>query len=241
MNDPTTTGLWHGYSMNDLDRLARLAAIRAFGGRILDPGDRYETAWGAIAEHLARADEPPTGRQLVAVGATAVSRVGQDYRRTWGIARTWDPAEGNSVGYRRYWELARRSAVSPEGSVVDQIALRQIWPRLSITHQQVLYALAIHDGDHREAAASLGKTLPMFRNHLMDARVAFRALWHEHETPSRMWGKSGQRGRRNAAQTIAARRWQRARRAAQPPDRQAGVEQWQTAPGTTISPHGDRT
>jgi len=210
---PTTANLWHGYSMDDLDRLARIASLRAFGGRILDPCDRYETAWHAIAEHLASADEAPTGGLLVSVGTTAVNRAGQDHRRTWGMTRTWGSGEGDVAAYARFWELARRSVASPEEPVVDRTALRQIWPRLSITHQQVLYALAIHDGDHQAAADSLSKTLGCYRSHLKGARAAYRALWHEHETPSRMWGKSGQQGRRTAAQTLANRRQQRARRA----------------------------
>lgn len=210
--NPTRESLWHGFSMDDLDRLARIASLRAFGGRILDPADRYETAWDAIAVALATADEAPAGGLLVVIGARAVDRAAQDHRHTWGMARTWASAEGDIAGYQRYWELARRSAASPEDAVVDRTALRQIWPRLSMTHRQVLYALAVHDGDHEEAAATLGKKLLTFRAHLKDARAAFRALWHEHETPSRMWGKSGQRGRRTAAQLLVNRRQQRARR-----------------------------
>ncbi|WP_052432806.1 hypothetical protein [Streptacidiphilus carbonis] len=212
--NPTRESLWHGFSMDDLDRLARIATLRAFGGRNLDLVDRYETAWDAIAVALATADEAPAGGLLVVIGARAVDRAAQDHQHTWGKARTWGSAEGDIAAYQRYWELARRSAASPEDAVVDRTALRQIWPRLSVTHQQVLYALAVHDGDHAEAAATLGKTLGTFRTHLKDARAAYRVLWHEHETPSRMWGKSGQRGRRTAAQTIANRRQQRARRAA---------------------------
>lgn len=212
--NPTTTNLWHGYSLDDIDQLARTAAVRARGGRILDPADRYETAWGAIAERLATATEPPSQRDLFGAGTTAVNRAGQDHRHTWGMARTWGAAEGDIAAYARYWELARRSAASPEEPVVDRTALRQIWPHLSVTHQQVLYALAIHDGDHHAAAATAGKTLACFRSHLKSARAAYRTLWHEHETPSRMWGKSGQRGRRTATEILINRRQQRARRTA---------------------------
>lgn len=212
--NPTNTNLWHGYSLDDIDHLTRTAAVHARGGRILDPGDRYNTAWSAIAEALCTAEEPPTRRDLFAVGTSAINRAGQDHRHTWGMARTWGSGEGDMAAYARYWELARRSAASPEEPVVDRTALRQIWPHLSVTHQQVLYALAIHDGDHHAAAAGLGKSLATFRSHLRGARAAYRALWHEHETPSRMWGKSGQQGRRTAAQVLANRRQQRARRAA---------------------------
>lgn len=209
--NPTATNLWHGYSLDDIDHLARTAVLRAFGGRILDPTDRYEAAWHAIAETLATADDPPTSGQLIASATTAINRAGQDHRRTWGIARTWGSDEGDMSRYARYWELSRRSAASPEDLVIDRTALRQIWPRLSLTHRQVLYALALHDGDHRAAADSLGKTLGSFRTRLRDARAAYRLLWHEHETPSRMWGRSGRQGRRTATQVLVNRRQQRAR------------------------------
>lgn len=214
MTDPTATNLWHGYTLTDLDRLARMAAHRAYGGRILDPTDRYDTAWHTVAEMLCTAEEPPTTRQLLDAGITAVNRASQDHRHTWGMTRAWESAEGDMAAFMRYWELDRRVTASPEDPVVDRTALRQIWPRLSVTHQQVLYALAIADGDHREAAAALGKSLVTFRSHLKGARAAYRALWHEHETPSRMWGRSGEKGRHTAMQTLIHRRKQRARRAA---------------------------
>jgi hypothetical protein len=213
MTGPTAANLWHGYSLDDIDRLARVTAPRP-GGHILDPGDRYDTAWSAIAEHLASADTPPTTADLLTAGLQAVNRTGQDHRHTWGMGRTWGATQGDMAQYARYWELARRATASCEEAVVDRTALRQIWPTLSATHQQVLYALAIHDGDHHAAADSLGKSLATFRSHLKSARAAYRALWHEHETPSRMWGKSGQQGRRTATQVLANRRQQRARRTA---------------------------
>jgi hypothetical protein len=210
---PDRVNLWHGYSLAAIDRLARIAAARAIGGRILDYSDRYDAAWHAIAETLCTATEAPIPRDLAVAGMTAISRLAQDHRHTWGMDRTWGSAEGDMAAYQRYWELERRAASSPEEPVVDRLALRQIWPRLSRTHQQVLYALAIH-GNHATAASSLGKTTLTFRSHLRNARTEYLALWHEHETPSRMWGRSGETGRRTAAETLVNRRQQRARRAA---------------------------
>lgn len=210
---PDRINLWHGYSLDDLDRLARIATVRAFSARLLDPTDRYEIAWGAIVEALAAAAEPIPGGLLVMTGATAINRAGQDYRHTWGMSRDWYSVEGDVRAYQRYWELARQPMSSHEDAVVDRLALRQIWPRLSPTHQRVLMAFAIH-GTHAAAAASLGKKLVTYRTHLKDARADFRRLWHEHETPSRMWGRSGERGRHTAMQTLANRHRLRARRAA---------------------------
>jgi hypothetical protein len=212
MTGPATTNLWHGYALADIDRIARIAAAHARGGRILDYSDRYDAAWHAVAEALCTSQEPPAARDLAAAGMTAVNQLAQDHRHTWGMARVWGSGEGDIAAYRRYWELARRVASSPEDPVVDRLALRQIWPRLSLTHQQVLYALAVH-GDHDAAAASLGKSTSTYRSHLKSARASYRVLWHEHETPSRMWGRSGERGRRTATQVLANRLRQRARRA----------------------------
>lgn len=213
MTNPTTEILWHGHTLTTIDDIARTAAYIAYGKYILDPTDRYHTAWSAIVELLATSPEPPTRGDLIYGGAHAVSRAGRDYRRSWGMGRNTGSGEGDMPSYARYWELARRATPSPEAAIVDRMALHQIWPRLSLTHRQVLHALAIHDGDHVAAAGSLGKTVGAFRTHLKSARAAYRALWHEHETPSRMWGKSGQSGQRNAMQTVVNRRQQRARNA----------------------------
>ena len=208
---PDRINLWHGYALADIHQLAITAAARAHGN-ILDPGDRYNTAWSAIAETLWRAEKPPTTTTLIKTGIRAVIDTAQDHRRHAGIPRTWDGEHGDTTNFRRYWELHRHATQSPEDPVIDRQALRQIWPRLQPRDQQVLYALAIHDGNHRAAAVSLGYGLRTYRNHLSDARAAYRALWHQHETPSPMWGRSGTRGTATAARTLTARLRARERR-----------------------------
>lgn len=208
---PTHINLWHGYSLADIHHLALTAAARAHGN-ILDPSDRYNTAWSAIAEHLWRAEEPPATTTLIKTGIRAVIDAAQDHRRHSGIPRTWDGEHGELAGFLRYWELHSHATQSPEEPVIDRQALRQIWPRLEPRDQQVLYALAIHDGDHRAAAASLGHRLGTYRAYLADARAAYRALWHEHETPSRVWGRTGTKGNATAARTLTARLRARERR-----------------------------
>lgn len=84
------------------------------------------------------------------------------------------------------------------------MALAQIWPRLNPMHRTVLAALAAHN-DHARAAAALGISRRLFTHRLSQARQAFLTLWHEGESPSRVWCTS---------KTTAARR-RRARRAAE--------------------------
>lgn len=203
--------LRHGYTLHDIDHLARAGVHLAFA-RAMDYTDRYEAAWHTIAESLYTAETPPTRRDLRLIGARAVDRLVQDQRRTWGVAREWGSSEGGVAAFQRYWELSRRVSPSPEDTVVDRQALREIWPCLSATHQQVLLAMAAH-ADQALAAEAVGKSYATFGSHLRNARRAFFVLWHEHETPSRLWGKADHRhGRRTAVQVLINRRQQRARR-----------------------------
>jgi hypothetical protein len=204
----------HGYTMDDLDRLARIAVRRAWA-QSMDYSDRYDAAWHAIAELLysTEAEHPPTAYDLKAAGARAVNRLAQDEGHHRGFDRG-NPGAGfeGMPGFQRYWTL-HRATPSPENAIVDRIALTQIWPTLSETHRQVLLSLAVHT-DHPIAADAIDRNLATYRSHLKNARHAFRELWHEHETPSAMWGQSrGRQGRRTAAQTFANRLQQRARRA----------------------------
>jgi hypothetical protein len=70
--------------------------------------------------------------------------------------------------------------------VVDVLALRQIWPKLTWMQRAALLALARHD-DYDKAAAELGIGYPTLLSHLHSARRQFLRWWHEHEAPSRPW------------------------------------------------------
>lgn len=209
MNGPTTTNLWHGYTLDGIDRLARTAATHAYGGRILDPTDRYHAAWTAIVERLCTADEAPDGRDLAIAGMNAINQAGRDHRHTWGLGSTWGGSQ-DAPNFQRYWDHGRVTP-SPEDGIVDRLAVHQIWPRLTLTHRQVLCALAVH-GDCATAGASLGKTERGYACALQRARAEFYRLWHEHEAPPRMWGLTRKSGRRSVKQVLAERQRSRARR-----------------------------
>ena len=209
MADPATTNLWHGYTLADIDRLARTAASRARGGRMIDPSESYHAAWSTITELLGTADEPPTWIGLLAAGMDAVGREAEEHRQLYGMGRASGSGVGSRPRFQSYWDMWRVTP-SPEDGVIDRLALHQIWPELSRTYQRAIYAHAIH-GDDYAAAASLGYTLGTYQSYLKRARAAYRLLWHEHETPSHLWGRTG-RGQRTAMQTLQTRQAQRARR-----------------------------
>lgn len=205
----TSAPLRYGYTMGDLNEIARVAVNVAYG-QAMDYRDRYDAAWHAIAEHLCTAEQRPTWLALKNTGVRAVERVVQDDQRHRGFNRN-EPGAGRPR-FERYWALSRATP-SPEEAIVDRIALTQIWPALSSTHQQILTAFAAL-ADHHQAAEATGRTLATYRVHLGNARRAYRALWHEHEVPSVMWSQSRSHiGTRSATWTLANRSRQRARRA----------------------------
>lgn len=215
MRDITGERIRYGYTLGDLDRLARSSVGTAWA-RGVDYRDRYDAAWHAIAELLYSADERPTPRDLKVAGTTAVNQLGQDEARHHGFDRhNPDAGTEGRPRFQRYWTLLGRATPSPEDRIVDRLALAQIWPALSRTHRRTLLALAVHD-DHVLAAAAIDRNSITYRAHLKNARAAYRALWHEGETPSRMWGRSmgSLAGQRTATQVLAQRHHRRTRTAA---------------------------
>ena len=207
---PADTEVRHGYTLADLHQLAKVSVNVAYG-QSMDYRDRYDAAWHAIAELLCSADQPPTRLELKNAGVRAVDRIVENDQRHRGFNRR-DP-EAGLPRFERYWALGRVTP-SPEDAIVDRIALAQIWPRLSATHQRILLAYATYS-DHALAAAAIDRNIRTYGSHLRHARAAYRALWHEHEIPSAMWGQSRVRpGSRSATRVVAYRTVQRARRAA---------------------------
>ncbi|MFV2172299.1 hypothetical protein ACFHW2_12055 [Actinomadura sp. LOL_016] len=82
--------LW-GFSLDDLDMVARTAATRsryAIAGE--DRAHRYEMAWSAAALHLAEVDRAPTKYELIGAGLDAI--VAESRLRA---AASLAPAEGS--------------------------------------------------------------------------------------------------------------------------------------------------
>ncbi|KAB2380653.1 helix-turn-helix domain-containing protein [Actinomadura montaniterrae] len=174
--------LRHGYNLADLDRLAKFATRRVFGVTI-DPRDRFEVAWSAIAEHLYTAADRPDPSDLITTGQKAIARHHRTELHHHGVQqRTYAPAPRHAI----YWDTVIRPTPSPEHTAVDRIALWQIWPHLAPGERAAVQALAVH-GTHQAAADALGISYQGFAARLSCARRRFLALWHEGESPSRLW------------------------------------------------------
>jgi hypothetical protein len=119
-----------------------------------------------------------------------------------------------------YWREQTAPTPSPENYIVDIFTVQQIWPKLTPRNKRILWMLAVHGG-YDSAAKALGITRDTFIDKLSQARKQFLLLWHEGESPSRIWGR-GHKGieRYTPTQSITTvtlrqRKAKRARRKAQ--------------------------
>lgn len=194
----TDVALRWGYHLSDLDQLTR-TAVNAARSRAADYHDRHATARTAIAEALYAATTPPTRRDLVAAGATAIDRAVQDDLRHKGYR--WHNANsgaGSAPRFAVYWWDLSTPTPSPEPAVVERIAVAQVLAMLTDRQREALIALAATD-DHSAAAASLGLPMGTYSTRLGAARRAARQWWHQGETPARPTQTDRRRRRERAA------------------------------------------
>lgn len=179
--------LRHDYTLADMDRLTRVA-VSSVGRLASDARDRYDTAWCAIVEHLYSVEDPPVPRDLIWVGRTAIYDEIRDYRHHHGFFKSdWQCGPGSSPAFWRYWWPVTWAVPSRENVIVEQLALHQILAVMSPRRREAIFALATFD-TYERAATALGISYRAFIIRLNHARADFRALWHEGEAPSRMWG-----------------------------------------------------
>jgi hypothetical protein len=195
--------LRHGYTLRDLDRVARLAThVGPMAGNY---HDRRDEAWSAIVEHLYSTDQWLPEHDLVWIGRKAIYDSVTADRRERGYYRLHTDGTqhgpGSSPAFATYWwDMFARPTGSPEPGIVERISVWQILPTLTPGQAEVIFALAAHD-DYQSAAAALGMTTVGFRSQVCQARRRFLELWHEGEQPSKPWGQD-----RRAGQTAGTRR-----------------------------------
>lgn len=174
------TELRHGYRLADLHRLARYATL-SIGTRAANFQDRYDIAYGAIAEHLYAVEHPPRDHNLVDAGRRAILNDEEDRRRSQGLT-----SSGESPRFAAYWQWTARVTPSPEEPIVERVALGQILATVPPAQLAALQARAVF-GDHKAAADALATDRRNYRGNLRYARQRILALWHEGEKPSRLW------------------------------------------------------
>jgi hypothetical protein len=196
--------LRHGYTIADLEKIAKISVARDVWNQAIPPADRFDLSFSGMAELLYGSEEPPTLNDLYNAAYAAVRRDAQSNRSAHGISNV--DVHAPAPNFWRYWWEQARHTQGPETRVIDRVALQQIFVTLSPRFQRVLLALAAHD-DHDKAAAALGITRSTYNTDLSDARRAFYRLWHEGETPSRLWAADRRgKGNENVMHSIVRRR-----------------------------------
>lgn len=174
------------YTPAEIYNLARIAATKSrFMMTASDMTYRVDVGWSAIVEEIYTSDTRPDERHLIYVATSAISDEVRQIRRNSG-----QDTSGRldfAPRFWTYWEPIPRSG--PEHSVVDRVALHQIWASLTQEHQNILEAVSLFDS-HEKAASSLGMSVVEFNNKLRYARARFFKSWHEGETPSTVWRKT---------------------------------------------------
>lgn len=205
--------LRHGYTLDQVNAVSIWTVMHDRYCSFADNDERLEIAWHAIVEHLYTAAEAPARQDLVLSGWHAI----REYVQKDARFRGYNSASAETrKGYVRYWDSA--DSAGPEERVTDYLALSQIWPHLKQSHRDLIMALAEHD-DYGLAADATGEPRRDYANHLRYARIAFRRLWHEGETPSKPWGadhrpRTGDRWRPSVTYRLTVRQ-----RAKDRPDR----------------------
>jgi DNA-directed RNA polymerase specialized sigma24 family protein len=194
--DRRNLAVGYGYTLNNLDRLARAAMLRSRAGGWAagtDPDERYATAWHAIAAYLYQADTAPTAYELIGQALAALQRDHDEFRHDHG----W---RDNARAFGVFWLDTAAATPGPEHRIIERAALTQIWPQLQPYQQRALTALATFES-YQQAADALGLSYKTFASTISQARRRFLELWHEGEEPSRPWGNDRRRSegtRRNA-------------------------------------------
>ena len=181
-----TVQVAHGYTMSDLDSIARLAAARRGAGYA------YAEAWSAAAEALCEAVEPPRFYELLQAAMKGIDRELRTYMHSRGLYDSSSAATGGQ--FYRFWSGWPRLMSPWEDGVVDRLAVTQVWPLLSPLHREALVTLAVVE-QYDLAAEALGISYAAFILRIRRARAVFRGLWHDWEPPSRTWGRDERKRR----------------------------------------------
>ena len=163
--------------LHTLDRLAWSAAWRSWS-RVLDPHERHDIAYGAIAEVVATHGAEGTVAtvvELVDAGIAAIEAEATAVRSGYGLTAP----RGHAV----FWD-DDRAEPDPGDIVPPRLALAEVMAALPERHVEALLALAAY-GDPQTAARAVGVSYGTFQRRVQVARRAAYELWFDGETPPR--------------------------------------------------------
>jgi len=199
--DPTPIAL--GYTVASVSRIAYVAVEAARRRGATDLEEKRSIALCAIISELHEHDVDPGISRLMRAAEYAVENEHNRDLSSRGYNTNRSKYDRtHQIGYQIYWRSGARTPL--DEAIAERIGCRQILAAMSERQQQTLHALSVCDGDPKAAALMLGIKANSVAGNLRNARDAFLALWHEHETPPVI---NWRRGRTNtySAEAAAAR------------------------------------
>lgn len=163
-------------SVGQIDNASRAAALHCWS-QVLPMDERYEVAWGAIAEAAATNEQRIRYNDMIQIGKEAIDDEARDWGRHHG--------RSNERSFQAFWlDRYELDAANNqfEGRLVDLLALDQVMAVLPSRMSTALIALAIA-GDLAGAAGLLGQHYDTVSRNVRDGRRAVYAMWFEGLTP----------------------------------------------------------
>ncbi len=105
--------LRHGYSLEDVNRIAHMAVIRHRWDNGIVFDDRVELVWCAIVEHLWASQDHPAVGTLIRAAMTAIRKEAQGDQKAHGIS-TRDRHEYTTAFFRFWIEPSRHATALDE-------------------------------------------------------------------------------------------------------------------------------
>lgn len=173
------TPVRHGYTMADIESLARMAMRRSIGWSLLDTIGRYQACYDGVVDLLFTAEEPPTERDLIASGWDSLARAYKSQRHDRGL--TDDPDQPHGPRFAAYW-AGQSGSTSHADATDERVALHQVLDALPDEHRDAIAAMAAY-GTRGEAAHGLNIKVDTYGAQLRRARERALRLWFDHEVP----------------------------------------------------------
>jgi hypothetical protein len=175
--------VWLGFTFAELRRIAERATIYCRWGDRFGFPERFEIAWAGIIDYLTDCDSPPEPFEVYKAAQRAIGHASEKELAEHGMRHGPDGIHA-TPRFEVYW--TPKPAPAADATVVDRIALWQIWATLRPLHKMAFLALAAHN-DYTKAAQAVGYPYSTFTALICQARAEFLALWHEGQAPSHIW------------------------------------------------------
>ena len=163
-------------AVGQIDNASKAAALHCWS-QVLPMDERYEVAWGAIAEAAASNDQRMRYTEMIQIGKDAID----DEARHWGRHNGRSNRRSFQAFWLDRWEL-NAANTQFENRLVDDLALGQVMTVLPARMSTALIALAVA-GDLSGAAQLLGQHYDTVTRNVRDGRRAVYAMWFEGQTP----------------------------------------------------------